>query len=86
MDSTSALLGEGYDRRNHGAVYLFHNRAADDSFPQVSVGFLQATGAALNGGTSACPRRVVEGRLIESPPPSSAAIRHTCSRGVALLR
>jgi len=34
MESTSDILGEGYDRGRHGAVYLYDNRAADDVFAQ----------------------------------------------------
>jgi hypothetical protein len=34
MDSSSAIMGEGYDRGRHGAVYLFHNQDADDRFAQ----------------------------------------------------
>jgi hypothetical protein len=33
-ESSSALLGEGYDRGRHGAVYLYHNIAGNDTFPQ----------------------------------------------------
>ena len=34
MDSSAAILGEGYDRGRHGAVYLYHNLAQDDAFAQ----------------------------------------------------
>ena len=34
MDSSSAIMGEGYDRGRHGAVYLFHNQDADDRIAQ----------------------------------------------------
>jgi hypothetical protein len=34
MDSTAAILGEGYDRGRHGAVYLYHNLDARDAFEQ----------------------------------------------------
>ena len=34
MDSTSHLMGEGYDRGRHGAVYLYTNSAGNDAFPQ----------------------------------------------------
>uniref|UniRef100_A0A7S0HH30 Uncharacterized protein n=1 Tax=Hanusia phi TaxID=3032 RepID=A0A7S0HH30_9CRYP len=34
MDSTAGILGEGYDSHRHGSVYLYSNRAGDDTFPQ----------------------------------------------------